>query len=740
MDYKEFLSSKQYKIMDSGFNIQEKELNKNLFPFQRRITQKAIQRGRYAVLIDCGLGKSIIQLEWCNQIVKQTGGKALIIAPLSVAHQTISEGEKFGIVLTYAESQEAVTSDITITNYERLERFDPAAFTAIVLDESSIIKSVAGKIKNNVFDMFKDTPYKLSCSATPAPNDITELANQAEFLGVMSRTEMLSKFFVHDQDGWRIKGHARGGFYKWVSQWAVMARKPSDIGFSDEGFSLPELNIEAIWTDDGYIREGELFATTELKGITDRIDVRKKTIISKAEKIKHFVESKPDEQFLIWCGLDLEADCLERVLAGSVQLSGKQMKSDKIREIEDFKSGKIRILITKVKIAGLGMNFQNCHNMIFFGLNDSWESYYQGIRRVWRYGQRKPVEVRIVLNPVESTILENVRRKERHADDLFNGIVSNVSEFNKIEMGVLKMKGKDLYNEEYYSGKDWELYNGDSSEVIKKLADNSIDLSVFSPPFSSLYTYSPSDRDMGNCKSDSEFWEHFSFLSSELLRVMKPGRIICCHVSQIPAMLVRDGYIGLKDFRGDTIKHFTNQGFIYHGEVCIDKNPQAQSIRTHAKGLTFSQLEKDSSWMRPALADYILLFRKPGENAVEIVNGNREGSEVGRDEWITLAHPIWYNIRETETLNVREARSDDDEKHIAPLQLETIRRCVLMWSNKGETVLSPFAGIGSEGYVSLRLKRKFIGIELKKEYALVAKKNLEKQIEEGRLFKSDEVE
>lgn len=724
MEYTDFLKTKNFIVPDCGFNFDEKKLNENLYPFQRRIVKKALQKGRYAVLADCGLGKSIIQLEWCNQIIRREKKNALIIAPLSVASQTIQEGVKFGIDAVYAGKDGDFKNQIVITNYERLSNFDENNYCAVVLDESSIIKSVDGKIKSIVFDKFKNTQYKMSCSATPAPNDIVEIANQAEFIGVMSRTEMLAKFFVHDQDGWRIKRHAIKDFYKWCAQWSVMIRKPSDIGFSDDGYNLPELSIDALWTEEGYIRDGELFATNELSGITDRINVRKQTIEQKAKIIIDTV-SNSKEQFIIWCGLDAEADFIEKNIPGSVQLSGKQMKSDKIKEIDNFKAGKIRVLITKPKIAGFGMNFQNCHNMIFFGLSDSYESYYQCIRRCWRYGQKKDVSVKIVLNHVEQQILENVRRKEKHSDDLFTGIVSNVSEFNKIELGIKKVEYMDDYKMNKSEGENYTLWNGDSAEVLKTIEENSIDLSVFSPPFSSLYTYSPSARDLGNCKNDGEFWAQFEFISRELLRVIKPGRIVCCHVSQIPAMLARDGYIGLKDFRGDTIRHFISIGFIYHGEICIDKNPQAQSIRTHAKGLTFTQLEKDSSWMRPALADYILLFRKPGDNIVPVVNGNIDNAEIDRDEWITLAHPIWYGIRETETLNYREARSEEDEKHMAPLQLETIRRCVMLWSNPGETVLSPFAGIGSEGYVSIKHGRKFIGIELKPEYAKIALKNLD---------------
>ena len=274
-------------------------------------------------------------------------------------------------------------------------------------------------------------------------------------------------------------------------------------------------------------------------------------------------------------------------------------------------------------------------------------------------------------------------------------------------------------------GPDWALVNGDCIEELARVPDDAVDLSVYSPPFISLYTYTASERDMGNCASASEFFTHFGFLQRELLRVTKPGRISCCHVAQVPAMLARDGYIGLKDFRGQTIQSFEANGWIYHGEVCIDKDPQAQAIRTKSKGLLFVQMKKDSTWSRPALADYILLFRKPGDNPVPVTHPDENPlASLSNDEWISWARPIWYGIRESDTLQVAEARDDDDERHVCPLQLGTIERCVRLWSNPGELVLSPFAGIGSEGYESVRLGRRFLGIELKPSYYALAVKNL----------------
>lgn len=267
---------------------------------------------------------------------------------------------------------------------------------------------------------------------------------------------------------------------------------------------------------------------------------------------------------------------------------------------------------------------------------------------------------------------------------------------------------------------DYAIYCGDSADVLRGLPDHSIDLSVFSPPFQSLYTYSPSERDLGNSSTPEQFWQHFRFISEQLIRVIKPGRNVAVHVAQVPKIKAVHGVIGLFDFRGDTIRHFEQAGFTYYGEVCIDKDPQAQAIRTHSKALLFTQFHKDSTWSRPALADYILLFKAPGENAV-VVN-----PDVDNNQWIEWARPIWYGIKESDTLNVVEARSNDDERHIAPLQLGTIERCIRLWSNPGETILSPFGGIGSEPYQAVKLNRKAIAIELKPEYFAVMVKNMER--------------
>lgn len=716
-DYEQFIESKRLYVKSHGPEVAPDAIHPLLFPFQRDLTRWAIRKGRTAIFADTGLGKTFMQLEWSRLI----GHRTLIIAPLSVARQTVREARKLGLSVHYTRSGDDLHPGINITNYEMLGNFDADAFDAAVLDESSILKSLDGKTRQRLTEMFAETPYRLCCTATPAPNDIAEIANHAEFLGIMSRADMLATFFVHDDEGWRLKGHAHEPFFKWLASWSMSVRKPSDLGYSNEGYILPPLNISPLWIATDYTPEDQLFYTG-LDGLKGRLDVRKSTIAAKVAATVELINGS-DEQWIVWCGLNEEADALAKAISDSRNVQGSDSAESKATDIEAFQDGAYRVLITKAKVAGFGMNFQNAHNMAFVGLSDSWEAYYQCIRREYRFGQQNPVNVHIVLAEQEEPIYANVMRKEKEAVSMAAQLIDNVQNYERDE--ILAAHAEWQYTKDVQHGKDWTLYLGDSAERLSEIADNSIGLSVFSPPFMSLYTYSPTERDLGNSRTPEEFFQHFSYIIDNLLRVTMPGRICAVHVADVPAMLVRDGYIGLKDFPGDTIRAFESRGWIWHGRVTIDKNPQAQAIRTHSKALLFVQVHKDSSWSRPAVADQILVFKKPGDNAIPIK------PDITNDEWITWAHPIWYNISETDTLQYTTARSEEDERHICPLQLGTIERCVRLWSNPDETVLSPFAGIGSEGYTALKFGRKFIGCELKPEYWQQAVKNLRRANDES---------
>jgi superfamily II DNA or RNA helicase len=418
--YADFIEMKRRRHGDVGRDIDPDELHPSMFGFQRAITAWACRKGRAAVFADCGLGKSRIQLEWARMV----GTRSLIVAPLSVARQTVREAHAIGIDLHYVRNGLDADSDgLWITNYEMIERFDPAMFDAVVIDESSILKNVEGKTRRLLTEMFAETPLRLACTATPAPNDVAELTNHAEFLGVMPRNEMLAAYFVHDDEGWRLKGHAQDPMYKWMATWGVALRRPSDLGYSDEGYNLPPLSIIPEIVQADIEAEGQLFAT-ELGGIGGRSKVRKATMSKRVQRAVDL--ARGDEQWIVWCGLNDEADACAKAIDGAVNVEGSWAPERKAAALEAFQDGTVRVLVTKVTIAGFGMNFQNCHQMAFVGLGDSYEQYYQAIRRCYRFGQTRPVEAHVVLSTLESQIAINVQRKEATALAVTDRLVAHV--------------------------------------------------------------------------------------------------------------------------------------------------------------------------------------------------------------------------------------------------------------------------------------------------------------------------
>jgi len=729
--YAEFLAAKAHPAPRVGH--EPGPISEVLFPFQRDLVAWAIRRGRAALWADTGLGKTLMQLEWARQM----GKRILIFTPLAVAQQTIREAAKLGLSPVF--TREPIDEDgIWIANYQNAHKFVGHRYDAIVLDESSILASLDGKTRTLLLAEFTSIPFRLCCTATPAPNDISELANHCEFLGVMPRVEMLAHFFIHDSEGkktsdgeggWRLKGHARDTFWRWVARWAAYVRRPSDLGYDDDGFALPPLNIRDEIVESDFIPEGELFARMR-GGIGGRLEARKASTLARVARAVEVIDASA-EQWLVWHGLNEEGTRLAKALGDeAVLIDGTNTDEEKIAAESQWRTGKARVLITKPSMFGFGLNWQHCYNILYLGLSDSWQQYYQSIRRCWRFGQTKAVNVVIVSSTAETAVADNVKRKEEQSAELAAGIIAAVRETQMEE--IEGKRTQQEYETDDAAGDGWRLMLGDSAERMKEIPDGSVDLSVFSPPFASLYTYSASDRDLGNSADYDEFFEHFDFIIPELLRITRPGRRACVHVQQVTTTKVTHGVIGWRDFRADVVRHFVTAGWVYDGEVVIDKCPQAQAIRTKSKALMFTQKNKDSSWSRPAMADYILLFRHPGENDVTI------DTDVTNEEWILWARPIWYGIRESDTLNAAVARENADEKHICPLQLGTIERCVRLWSNKGETVFDPFSGIGSTGFVSLQCGRESLGVELKPGYFKVACRNLDSAKKQIPLFSMEQ--
>lgn len=429
-DYADFLATKAIVVSPTGCDIQADAIHPSLFGFQRDMVRWSLRKGRAALFADTGLGKSRMQIEWA----RLTGERALILAPLAVCQQTVREGAAIGVTITYARSQaDASPGGITITNYEMLHAFDPSAFGAVVLDESSILKDFEGKVRTALIRAFRDTPYRLACTATPAPNDIAELANHAEFLGVMKREEMLAAFFVHDDQGWRLKGHAREPFYRWLASWGMSLKRPSDLGYPDDGYALPPLEITAVLVPVTFTRPGELFSAS-LKGIGDRAAVRKETLSERVKRAAKLILSEPDEPWIAWVGLNDEGRELAKLIPGAVLVEGQDSPEHKADALSRFAAGEVRVLVTKPSIAGMGLNLQVCARMAFVGLSDSYEAYYQSIRRCWRYGQTRPVHAYIVLTEPEEVIYANVCRKQREAEATAAELVKHVAAFERSEI------------------------------------------------------------------------------------------------------------------------------------------------------------------------------------------------------------------------------------------------------------------------------------------------------------------
>jgi len=738
--YTKFLETKQRVAVLKGIQVEPSLIHSKLFEWQRRIVMWALSKGRCAIFLDTGLGKTFIQLEWARLL----GQSTLILAPLSVARQTVREARKIDIDIKYVRSQSEITPShkMWITNYEMIEAFDFSTFGAVVLDESSILKSIGGKTRRKLTELCEGIPYKLCCTATPAPNDYIELGNHTEFLGICTMAEMLGTFFINankehtvlDYEGngyrkkgtnkggteWRLKHHAEQPFFRWLASWAITMTKPSDLGYEDDGFILPPLAIHPVFVKTDYHPADQLFFT-QLHGITDRTIARQSTIIPRIEALKQIVK-QDNRQWIVWSGLDQESKQATIALGqDAIEVKGSDNIEHKIKSIEDFQDGKCRILVTKTKIAGHGMNFQNACNMAFLGMNDSWESFYQAVRREWRYGQQNPVNIYLILADVEAEIYQNVMRKDAMARRLREKLIEQIKCYEKGELGLNTEISFD-YKEDTLKSNNWTAMLGDACTRLKEIADNSIDLSVYSPPFADLFTYTASEHDLGNSKGWGEFFAHYAFIIREVLRVTKAGRLTCVHTSDIPAIAQKDGYIGVRDFPGAVIRAYEEEGWIFTGRAFVQKNPQAQAIRTKSKALLFVQMRKDSADSRPALVDQVLIFKKDGDNAIPIKPV--DNGELDNETWIEWAHGIWLGIHETETLQFSRARGRDDEKHICPLQLGTIERCIKLYSNPGEMVLTPFGGIGSEAYMALKLGRKATLIELKPEYFGVAVQNM----------------
>lgn len=589
MEYEQFLQTKQKNHILSGFDIEESDLNENMFHFQKFIVKRALKAGKYAIFADCGLGKTLMQLEWANQVYIKTRKPVLILCPLAVSKQTINEGIKFNIKVVKAsfDINNPINDPIQIANYEQLENIDCSIYSGIVLDESSILKNYTGAYKVLILNLFEKTNYKLACTATPSPNDELEIGNHAEFLNIMTLQDMRAVYFTTDKelikgDKYRLKKYAEKDFYQWVSTWAIMISKPSDLGFENEGYELPKLNYieKKIITDKR--DNGLLYNSVSVSATNFNQELR----LTKLDRLSQVVEivNNSDENFIIWIKQNEEGEYLRKNIIDSVEIQGSDSIEYKENNLLGFAQNKFRVLITKSKIAQFGMNFQNCNNQIFASLDFSFESLYQSIRRSHRFGQKKQVNIYLITTDTMENVINSIQDKEskfiKMQDEMRIAILSN----QKKE--IIEQKSKTV------ESKNYKVILGDCVEEVSKLETNSIDYSFFSPPFGALYVFSNDIKDMSNVKNNDEFLTHFKFLVIELLRVIKEGRLVSIHMMQSTTLLGRDGFYSIVDFRGDIIRLFQECGFHFHAENMIRKDPKTSAIRTKNRQLMWGLQKK----------------------------------------------------------------------------------------------------------------------------------------------------
>lgn len=725
MDYNLFLKQKENNVIKSGFDIEESELNKNLFDFQKHIVKKALKHGKYAIFADCGLGKTLMQLEWAHQVSKKENKAVLILCPLAILKQTIEEGLKFDIHIQKLES-DVSNQGVYITNYDQIDNVALDQFCGVVLDESSILKGRGGKTSTKLIDGFKYHKYKLCCTATPSPNDHMELGNHSEFLNSMSYLEMLSMFFVHDggeTSKWRLRKHAQDNFWKFICSFSISVDNPKTLGFEMDGYDLPEIEyIEHHIEFDN--DSGDLFGETAVSATELHRDLKK----SFNQRINKTIEivKKHNGQTIIWTLKNDEANELKKVIEDSKNVQGSDLPNVKAMNLNGFSNLDFENLITKTSIASFGMNYQQCFNMVFTSYDFKFEAFYQAVRRCYRFGQNNKVKVHILVPMSQKNVRTSILEKEKKHKEMIRNM-SLYSSNDNFKLG----KSNFMINSKEIKTEDYHLLNGDCVQEIKKIEDNKADIVVFSPPFAELYVYSDKKEDMGNVSNYKQFEDHFKYLIPELKRVLKSGRICAIHCMDLPIQKGKEGYIGLRDFSGMITEWFQEQGFIYHARTTIWKNPVTEMQRTKALGLLHKTIKKDSCMSRVGIPDYVLFFRNAGDNETPITHQDTDSTQpdyLPVDLWQKYASPVWMDVDYKRTLNFRSARDGNDEKHICPLQLDTIERILHLYSNEGEVVLSPFGGIGSEGCQALKMGRKSISIELKESYFSINKRNHEETL------------
>lgn len=804
MTYQEFLEQKIDIAPLSGIEVDEAEISPALKPHQRVSVLWALRGGRRGIFARFGLGKTAMQMEWCRIIQKHQGGQALIVMPLNVMPEFRTDAQDiFGMEPpVYCGTMEEVlqcTAPIIMTNYERVRdgNIDPKAFTAVSLDEAATLRSFGSKTYQEFMVKFKGIPYKLTNTATPSPNRYKELIHYAGFLEVMDTGQALTRFFKRDStkaNNLTLYPDREREFWIWCASWGLFLQKPSDLGFSDEGYSLPPLEIryhklESQERPEEFDRDGQLkLGHDAAMGLADAAREKRDSIEIRARETSRIVSESPEDHFVIWHDLEEERRALKRVIPEMVDIYGSMDLEPREQRVMDFAQGRTRLFGTKKSISGSGCNFQRyCHRAIFMGIDYEFNDFIQAVHRIYRFLQTKPVVIDIIYMDTETEILQALKRKWNQYDELSERMEEIIKEYGLGSVALEILKRSIGCDRVEVQGERYTAVNNDCVEEVKTWEDNSIDLYVTSIPFGNHYEYSPSYNDFGHNPDDTAFFEQMDYLTPQILRTLKPGRVAAVHVKDRIQFgnVTGMGMPTVEPFHADCISHFIRHGFAYFGMITVVTDVVRENNQTYRLGWT--EQCKDGTKMGVGCPEYILLFRKlPTDHTKGYadIRVTKSKEDYTRARWQIDAHgfwrssgdrpitrrelenapvaklqqlyrkysrqtvysyqdhvklaqeldqegrlpstfmvvapgswdeTVWDDINRMRTLNTDQSRRRQ-QNHVCPLQLDIVERLIERYSNPGDLVADPFAGLFTVPYMALKMGRRGKGVELNKEY------------------------
>lgn len=802
MTYIDFLKSKIDIARDTGFDVAPEQLNPVLFPHDRDAVRWALKGGRRALFEKFGLHKTLQQLEFHRIVTEHEGGRALIVLPLGVKQEFERDAiERLGwdAAPPYVRNMKEVRgsdASIIMTNYERVRDgdIDPQYFVSASLDEAAVLRSFGSKTYQSFLNLFKGVPYKVVATATPDPNRTKELIHYAGFLEIMDTGQALTRFFQRDSsraNNLTLYPHKEDEFWLWVSSWALFISKPSDLGYSDEGYNLPPLEVRyhEIAVDHltaGFDRDGQgRLIRDAAMSLPDAAREKRESIQVRVAKAKELVDEDPGAHFILWHDLEDERHAIAKAFPESVAIWGTMDLEERERRVIDFSDGKIRLFATKKELSGCGCNFQNfCHRAIFLGIDDKFHDFIQAIHRIYRFRQTEPVRIDVIYTESEREVLARLRKKWEQFDRMQEKMREIIRKYGLSSTSIVEKLARSLGVERTeVKGKHFRAILNDCVLETPNMPDNSIDLIVTSIPFSNHYEYTPLYNDFGHNPDTEKFMEQMDFLSPELLRILRPGRVMCVHVKDrvLYGNATGTGMPTMEPFHALCTLHFMRHGFQYFGMITVVTDVVRENNQTYRLGWT--ECCKDGTKMGVGCPEYILLFRKlPSDTGrayadVPVVktkeeyprgrwqldahafwrsSGNRLVSKeellrapvkdlqrlyrqysrntvYSYEEHVELAQrlderhqlpatfmvvapgswtdEVWDDINRMRTLNTSQSRRMA-ELHICPLQIDIVERLINRYSNPGEVVFDPFAGLGTVPKCAVEMGREGIGIEL----------------------------